>query len=607
MSLADERSRYGRQPYQFIEVEVDRCSLTYGAAPCQASLGSTGDRKCLNSWATCQDSQNFDPEPFFLRFGEPVANAPRLSFVESGLASILPALRRLDHSPGIPDPGESLGLRVQLTAHLVDLEHHDHGVDKYASERGNGSGPAPQGGFLRRTRARWPHYIGRRLRWYRGFISASPSLEDFEVRHYIMERWEGPDHTGAVRITAKDPLKLADNERAQAPRPSGGSLAANLDELDSPTTLDVNTSDVTEYDIVSPSTINWVRIGGEILSYTGTTAISGGVRLTGVARNDVPAGYRTEREDHDTGDLVQLCYYQDARVTEVVQTLLEDYAGIDPAWIDLNAWNTEHDTWFPGLTIRRLITEPTGVRSLLDGIVQQTLTWAFWWDERAQLIRYRAIRPPDIDETIAPIADHGNLLAGTVRVKDEPDRLANEVQVLYGQIDPAGSDSDAENFGAGTVLVDADSQSANEAGQRRIKRVFATWHPKTNSAEVEQFATRTLASVASNLVRVEFELDRKDEEIKTAEFVDLTTLYLVDEMGIPRTTRVQIIRAMSGGETMSVTAREDFFSTRFGRWAPQSLLGTTYAGATQDQRDRYMFWADASGQMSDASEGYKWA
>jgi hypothetical protein len=41
----------------YFELDIPRCANTYGVAPCTAAL--TGDNKCFNSRASCQDLPNF--------------------------------------------------------------------------------------------------------------------------------------------------------------------------------------------------------------------------------------------------------------------------------------------------------------------------------------------------------------------------------------------------------------------------------------------------------------------------------------------------------------------------------------------------------------------
>ena len=70
-----------------------------------------------------------------------------------------------------------------------------------------------------------------------------------------------------------------------------------------------------------------------------------------------------------------------------------------------------------GFRLTRLVCEPEGVKKhCFDELVPQTSTWAIWWDEEASLIRYRCVRPPDIDEVVGTMTDDANIISGSVRV-----------------------------------------------------------------------------------------------------------------------------------------------------------------------------------------------
>lgn len=601
-----ERSKSGKRPWQWMEMEVDRCGHAYGVAPCAGALGVTGDDECMNSWVTCQDEEHFTPMPFWVRFCEAIEGVPTVfAFADAGLASFLPYLRSVSHEPGLPDPGESLGSRTKFTAQLEDAPHHDIGIDKYVAERDYD--PMEQGTFLRKLKARFPHYIGRRLRWYQGYLTSSPSLSDFRKREYIIESLSGPDAKGRVTIVAKDLLTLLDGERAQAPVKSKGELAAALDATTSYTQIDITTTDDTEYDLKGAETADYVRIGEEIFTYGGTTPITGGVRLTSVTRA-APSPYSTTKAAHSVGDAVQRCRYFQGTIPDVVYELTTDYGDVDPAFITKADWDDEAEVWLAGDDIARLVTEPEGVRGLINEIIGQTLTWAFWHDEIDQEIKFRAVHPPDVGEAVISIADGANLVADSIQITDTADKVVNEVQVLYGQIDPVKGKDEVENYRRGLAVLDSDSQGPNELGQRRIKRIFARWHASANSAVVLRHATRTLKARVKNLVTVQFQLERKDENIRTAQFADLTTLYLIDQFGVPRKTRVQVLRVDAAGEKLTFRAREDFFKGAFSRWAPEALDGLLYDDATADQKALYLFWADTDGTLGTANDdGKTWS
>lgn len=598
-----ERKKAGKKPWQWIELEVDRCSHTYGQAPCTAS-GAAAE-KCFNSWATCQDQANFSAEPFWIRLSDARSDLPRsFQFADPGLAAFVPLLKGVEHVPQSPDPGESLGIRVQLSVNVEDAPHHDRGIDKYVAERDYD--PMERSTFFRKLRTRFPHYIGRRLRWYQGYITDSPHYADFRRREYVMERFDGPDAKGLSRIVAKDPLKLLDDERAQAPRKSQGTLLAALLAASSPATLDIVTSDTTEYDLIAGESVDYVRIGKEVMQYTGTSVVGGNVRLSGLTYS-APSPYTTEREDHDAGDEVQRCRFFSGTIAEVLRELMVDYGEMDEGYIPFEDWQLEADTWVAGDDIQRLVTEPEGVKALIEEIIQQTLTWGIWFDEIDQEIRYRAVRPADYTEMVATLGDDASLVADSIKISDDPDRLLNEIQVLYGQIDPTVAESEVGNYRKGLLEIDSDSQSANELGQRRLKRVFGRWHPATNTSVLERFVRRTLTSRSSSVMTVEFRVERKDENLRTADFADLTTMYLIDQFGAQRTTRVQVLRVHAAGEQVTYKAREDFFAQRlYGRWAPVELTGLSWLDATDEQRLRYLFWADADGKFSNGDDGKIW-
>jgi len=851
MSWDAERSRSGKQPFQYVEIELDRCSRIYGDAftsppgsplvGCQAQVGVTGADKCYNSWETCQDETNFNPLSFWVRFCEQTSDAPRsfnfdvASPSDEGLAVFLPLLRRVQYSPGLPEPGESLGQRSQLKVEFSDAPHHDIGIDKYVTERA--FDPMTRGMFFRKLKARWPHYIGRRLRWYQGYIrqertgylslpgtagnfastpdspavsiiadidvrakaalddwtpavfqvfiskddvsganrewqlgvksdgafqftwwdsggtlrqvassvangisdgtvkhvratldvdngagghtvqfllsddglswtqlgtdqnagafttsirdqgslvrvggvgdssfaagkfyyaelrngidgsvvaafdpgrastgarefmaetgeiwtvnqSGSPfaeliawerpaaTINDFRMREYVMERFEGPGADGRVAIVAKDVLKLLDDDRAQAPMKSKGELVNAMLASESPdaANIDVSTSELTEYDLTGSPSIGYVRIGGEVITYTGTAVQSATVvRLTGVTRA-APSPYTTEMKQHDAGDAVQLCVYFVGTIPEVVRELMVTYGNISSAFIPFTDWETEATTWLASDNISRLVTEPQGLKSLIDEIIQETLTWGFWFDEVEQEIKFRAVRPADIGDTVVDLSDDANIVADSVKLTDDPNRVINEVQMLYGQIDPTKRKDELDNYRKGLLVADADSQSTNEIGQRRIKRVFSRWNSTASESVVLRYAERTLASRSRNLATIEFKVDRKDEDIGTAQFADLQTLYLIDQFGLPVTTRMQIMRVDSAEEQVTYRAREDFFGAAlFARWAPAALEGLFWGDATAAQREQYLFWADSNGDLgslespANPTDGKTWA
>ena len=57
MAYATDKKELGKIPVTVVEVDLDKCTRTYGVSPCTAS-GSSGN-ECYNTYATCQDTANF--------------------------------------------------------------------------------------------------------------------------------------------------------------------------------------------------------------------------------------------------------------------------------------------------------------------------------------------------------------------------------------------------------------------------------------------------------------------------------------------------------------------------------------------------------------------
>lgn len=235
----------------YIEIDAPRCSLTYGTSPCTASIGTTGDRKCFNSIATCQDRANFDDDPVTMRFAKPALYRP------ADIPVLAASLVSVDVTPGRISLGEDLGQRATLTAVFRDHPWSDTGPggDPYLADRAYN--PYRQGTFFGKFRVRQKYLRGAPLRYIRGELGQA--IEDMEVRHYFVDSIDGPMPDGTFRIVAKDLLKFADNDRAMAPVPNNGYLLSAITETDTVATLAPSGIGALEYLAVSGG---YFAIGG---------------------------------------------------------------------------------------------------------------------------------------------------------------------------------------------------------------------------------------------------------------------------------------------------------------------------------------------------------
>jgi hypothetical protein len=507
-----------------VEIDVPTCSLTYGVAPCTAAIPDTGTRKCFNTRATCQDRPNFAESFTTFRFFRPSAEPE----IFDGLA----VLRDVDVTPQQLDPGNTIGQRESVRVLLDDFQHSDAGFDKYLDDRGYD--PYPRGSFWGRFRARVPSLRGAALRVMRG--DSGQPLAGFDVWHYVIDTTAGPAD-GSFSITAKDALKLADGDRAQAPRPSKGQLSADLAAGAGSCTLTPAGIGNAEY----PSS-GKVAIGGnEIASFT---------RVGDVLTLTDRGMHNTEDADHDSGERVQVVLeYTGMRPDELLVDLFS-YTDIDPGWIDAAAWQAEIEAYTPRL-YGAILAEPTPVKDLINELVEQ-IALVLWMDTRNQQLRLRGLREVGAD---AALIDSDRFLAGTFSSNEQPAKRVSQSWCYYGLKNPLENPEDPKNFACIAIGVD-DTGADEEYGGEAIRTTYSRWISAFNRQAAERLNEVLLARLRNPPRRIGLSLYVTDSppQLGAGAFVKHHDLQDVvgDEVQVP----VQVIELEAADDRFNLIGEE---------------------------------------------------
>lgn len=498
----------------FIEIDIPVCSLAYGVSPCTAEIGETGSRKCFNTLATCQDRANFTETTVTLRF------AVGTDYLEESGIEAIPVIEKVDLSPAIVSLGEDLGQRASLSVKFNDTPWSDTGpgFDPYVSERPYD--PFKQGSFWAKFRARQPYLRGRNLRWIVGLLGQS--LEEMETRHFIVESTNGPDDTGEFEIIAKDILKLADGDRAQAPKVSKGYVSSGI--TNSATSL---TLAPTGIGATYPASGLLALGNNEVVSFTrsGDT-----VTLTARGLNGTTA------VAHPAQDEVQVVLqYTSQRPSTIIRDLLVNYADVPSSYIDLTAWETEAQA-FNSRLYTAIIGVPTSVNKLISELIQQA-GLVVWWDDVAQAVRFQVLRQIPTD---AERFDDYNTL-GKLQIEDQPNRRISEVWTHYSQINPLGGQDDPVNYRSKEVLIDLDAKS--DYGSAAIKKIYSRWIPAGGRSAAARINTILLGRFRDPPRRFTFPVYKHGVETPTlGEGCVLEAFALQDETGALAETPLQIVR-----------------------------------------------------------------
>ena len=532
----DSLIKMGRQPFSYVEIDLDFCANAFGVAPCTAA--GSGDAKCYNTIATCQDTPNFTKTTKTYRFCSP--NGAK---VPQGLDAI-PCLKSISITPAEITAGKGLGLRAACSVSFQDFPHSDIRIDPYVSERTYK--PIERGTFFGKLKARNPFYNGRVMRVYNGFLNDDGSfdVDNFQRRTYVIEQWNGIDANGITSITGKDILKLASDERAVCPRPSVGKIT--LDMTTGTTSINLTPTGVgSDYDASG-----YVRIGQEVMSYT----------RSGDTLTVVRAKKGTTASTHKQGDTVQLCKeFAGETAQDIAYDLLVNFANVDPVYINKPDWDSEQTAYLPRL-YNTLITTPTGVSKLLSELSEQ-IGFFMFWDEVDELIRFQTIRPNSPSETVHQLDSDYHIIADSLKTQDIVDDRVNEVWVYYGIIDHAKNLTDDANYSNLYIASNANDQSEVYNNDIRIKKIVSRWI--TDGAAAIELGQRYLERFALSPIQADFMLDAKDSAISLGDFVEIESKQNQNYDGSPLAILMQVIKRLERqtGTTWAFTARQFAFSS----------------------------------------------
>lgn len=512
-----------RKLLTYVEIDQPRCSLTYGVAPCTASIPTTGSAKCYNSKLTCQDRANFAETTVTLRFSKDADYYPRSIEAISSLESAA-------ISPAIISLGEDMGLRGELRVTLRDHKSADTGLggDPYLSTRtGNAF---DKGTYWGKWRSRVRYLRGAPIRLILGELGQA--LADMKTHHFVVESVDGPNADGSVTIVAKDPLKLADGDRAQAPALSQGYLQADITNVATSLTL-------------APVGI------GATYPASGFAAIGGQECVSFTRSGDVltitRAQLGTSAVEHQAEDRVQLVLqYVGQDPADIIYDLLVTYAGIDPSYITLTDWKAETSTYL-GRVFSTNICEPTDVNKLISELIQQGAL-AIWWDDVARKIKLRVLRQIPTDAaTFSP----ETILEGSFSSREQQDKRVSRVYFFYGQRNPLKKLDEEDNYRSAVVVVEADAEV--DYGTPAIRKIFSRWVAAFGRDSATRSANVIIGRYRDPPRRFNFSLFKDDaEEVNPGSGYQVEWWHLQDADGVIEPVPIQITRMAPSGDGGSV-------------------------------------------------------
>ena len=573
MTYAASVEAVGREPVQVVEIILDRCPLVHGVGACL----STSPVACYNTLRTCNSIADYEYSTHTYRFCEPRSNLPAEIQAHPVISG------RITRAPMKITPGEGLGLRGSVKIKLRDFTTcNDDEQDPYGRDAA--------GTFFGRLKARNPYYIGRELKLLSGYVNTPFSWDDFQTRTYVIEDFSGPGADGFITITAKTVLKNLDDDRVKVPAASTGVLSAGINSTATSLTL-------------SPAgagddypTSGAVRSGSEIITYTGKSTDT----LTGLTRGQ----WGSEADDHDADDSVQLCkIYSAENVVDIVYDLVVTEGGIPSTMIPSADWAAEEANWLTNFNLTTIISEPTGIKSMLTELCEQC-GFDLWEDEINNEIKLKANVPDLANATLTSLTDDQNIISKSIKVSDNQKSRISRVLVYFDKIDFTGGDG-ADNFHRQHIAIDSNSETDDRYASERIKVIKSSWYSSANESVVSAVSARIINRFADPQPIIKFQIDAADE-VEPGQLVDVTTRYFQDITGESAAKQFQVLQVDDSREPGHKITVEGLGSSYSGRYAYIALNSVDdYSTATDPEKLANAFISPDSGVFDDGQTAYK--
>jgi len=529
-----------RYPVEYVIVYRDTCLRSFGTS-CPAVLGGDVTDKCFNTINTCpvKNSYNrgthrdvfYNPDNFISTIVTPAV-------LGQDFEAAYPFLHRTSHRPATINPagGDSgsgpLGTRATLNITLMDGRSNDRLQDKYFTQRISGAAqldsvgyqPDERSTFLIKYLARNPYLYARRVDWVTGYIKDGEVVGK-KTRTFVIKNVGNVDERGTLSIECQDPLFLTNIKHAKVPREEGRALKS---DLGSDVSGSIPLSQWSSYGFISQiqgSRYYWYLGGEVIVSYRDPE--SPNVEITRGALG-------SEIQSHNEGDAIQqVWWFANQGVEQIIETLLTLYTNINEVgdFLDIAQWGqvvNQYD-WLQH-KYTGYITEPTSVAELLEDIAEQMYFYPYWNEEAAKIhLAANVPAPPVAELQFSKLIDeHSNIVADSLRIKPQHNRVFTRVNVHHGVRNWAENLDDTKNYKSVQSFIDLEQEDDNHRRSVTSKDVYGYFLDGTLAAELGENIHELYKNPPLEL---QFSLDAKDSDLKLAQFFRLKTRLVTNTMG----------------------------------------------------------------------------
>jgi len=542
-----------RTPITVVRITLDFCDRIFGTSPCLA----TG-KACYNTRPTCT---------FTTAYLHTAGKVYRFSPMDTPLPFKIgerPYLKSV--SPLPTEIREDRAVVGRLDMSFADEPDTDVGIDPYVSTRSS-----VQGTFWKKLLARNPNYVGRPVEVLDGFLGEPET--NYKIRHrFSLARISLGQ--GEVKIEATDNLV----DLSQIYWPPKIDCKLRLDISASATVISL--SDVSELD-----SSGWLGIEQEIVAYSSKNVAANSVSVS------ERGAFGTLAAEHDVNDKVEkVVYYSPRSAKNMLGQMMSEVGLVANVDFDLTALQALP---FPDLRlplVEGILKKPLKVSLYLFELAY--LADAYMWVGESLMLTFARRTPNQGGRVYKTLTDADNvvLLSASAQLLDE-ERITR--MLIYWDKDPVATDDDDDaDYVRLDKVIAPDVESPEWFGKERDTVFFSRWLRSTAEADVEiyqkrvrNFGLRNLVRLRETPMQLELDVEIKDQDIHTGDFVRLSTDQFVDIDGRGIVNRsFQVMKRAPDGSRVRLTLR-GLSQRKFLIVAPNSLAGVSWADATPDEQE----------------------
>lgn len=639
--------QHERAPATVLELTVDKCANVYGVAPCTAA-GAAGT-ECYNTYATCQAKATYVKTSQVIKFCSRAVLSPLTETLRPYLLGSVNAPVNLDFEEG-------LATRSNVAINLADETDNDSDQDPYWATRATPAG----GTYWARWLARNKNYFGRTAKLRKGFVASPWDWDLFLDELYIIDNI-AIENSGQVKITLKDPLKLAD--MTTLPLPTSGAILAETKAIENAGNAAAGGATTITL-AVGASALDDYYNGMEVYVYANTGAgqrrvITDYVGATRVATVSAWSVVPDTTSAYEVSALkVTLDAGKGAQYADPATSGKAEYIRINSEIIRYTAKTGDVLSW-PDATYRAQFGTTRSdhsaedsaqlCRAFIDQTIEDVLTDLFtesgidagyisasladecavWYGSTFNITTCLSA-PEKSSSLIAEIlkqinavmwwspqtqkvefkaimpsiaaypswTDEATIMQGSLSVKNMDALRITEAAVNYAQRDATASLSEPRNFQRMDLIVNLNAESVNEYGDVRPQVTFSRWFKSANAAAIQASAARRVNRLYDAPKLFTLKVDPKDYTLALGSDVGIRSYKNADVTGNAKAEHCVITQMNDAGGHIDIQARSANFAKRYGFIAPNST-------ADYPTEQVYAHICQNTGVMTNGDEPYR--